>query len=289
MTTAVRFRGVSRHFGDVKAVDHVDLDVAPGEFFAMLGPSGSGKTTCLRLIAGFEHPTTGEIEIFGQPSSRIPPYRRPVNTVFQDYALFPHLNVTDNVAYGLMIAGQGKLERRRAAEEALELVALPGFGTRKPSELSGGQRQRVALARALVNKPKVLLLDEPLGASLASPSSSSPTTRARRSPWPTGWRYSTAEKSGRPGHRRTSMTGRKPRSWPISSARPTCCTPSLCSGSPGGTHMPACGRPRRGRGGRGPGRGGGDATGDATVPATGDEVRLTWDDDALHLMGGDDA
>jgi len=164
MTSAVRFRGVSRHFGDVKAVDRVDLDVAPGEFFAMLGPSGSGKTTCLRLVAGFEQPTAGEIEIFGEASSTIPPYRRPVNTVFQDYALFPHLNVTDNVAYGLMIAGQGKAQRRRAAEEALDLVALPGFGARKPSELSGGQRQRVALARALVNKPKVLLLDEPLGA-----------------------------------------------------------------------------------------------------------------------------
>ena len=164
MTSAVRFRGVSRHFGEVKAVDQVDLDVAPGEFFAMLGPSGSGKTTCLRLIAGFEQPTAGEISIFGAASSRIPPYRRPVNTVFQDYALFPHLNVIDNVAYGLMIAGRGKAERRRAAQDALDLVAMPDFGARKPSELSGGQRQRVALARALVNKPKVLLLDEPLGA-----------------------------------------------------------------------------------------------------------------------------
>ncbi len=164
MTSAVRFRGVSRHFGEVRAVDQVNLDVAPGEFFAMLGPSGSGKTTCLRLIAGFEQPTTGEIEIFGQPSSRIPPYKRPVNTVFQDYALFPHLNVIDNVAYGLRVAGRPKDERYGAARDALSLVALPGFADRKPSELSGGQRQRVALARALVNKPKVLLLDEPLGA-----------------------------------------------------------------------------------------------------------------------------
>lgn len=164
MTSAVRFCGVSHHFGEIKAVNQVSLEVASGEFFAMLGPSGSGKTTCLRLIAGFEQPTSGEIEIFGEASSRIPPYRRPVNTVFQDYALFPHLNVTENVAYGLMIAGHGKAQRLRAAEEALELVALPGFGNRKPSELSGGQRQRVALARALVNKPKVLLLDEPLGA-----------------------------------------------------------------------------------------------------------------------------
>ncbi len=164
MTPAVRFRGVSRHFGEVRAVDNVDLDVAPGEFFAMLGPSGSGKTTCLRLIAGFERPTSGSIEIFGEPSTNIPPYRRPVNTVFQDYALFPHLNVTDNVAFGLMVAGVGKAEREQEAQKTLELVALPGFGDRKPSQLSGGQRQRVALARALVNKPKVLLLDEPLGA-----------------------------------------------------------------------------------------------------------------------------
>lgn len=164
MTTAVAFRDVSRHFGTVRAVDGVSLEIAPGEFFAMLGPSGSGKTTCLRLIAGFERPDAGRIEIFGADATRTPPYRRPVNTVFQDYALFPHLNVLDNVAYGLMIAGVGRGERRRAAEEALELVALPGHGGRKPSELSGGQRQRVALARALVNKPKVLLLDEPLGA-----------------------------------------------------------------------------------------------------------------------------
>jgi putative spermidine/putrescine transport system ATP-binding protein len=164
MTTAVLFSGVSRHFGTVKAVDGVDLEVRAGEFFAMLGPSGSGKTTCLRLIAGFEQPTSGHIEIFGETAEGVPPYRRNVNTVFQDYALFPHLNVVDNVAYGLMIRGIGRTERRRAAEEALELVKLPGYGARRPSQLSGGQRQRVALARALVNKPKVLLLDEPLGA-----------------------------------------------------------------------------------------------------------------------------
>ena len=164
MTSAVKFSGVSRHFGAVRAVDDVDLDIRQGEFFAMLGPSGSGKTTCLRLIAGFEQPTAGAIEIFGEPTGSVPPYKRAVNTVFQDYALFPHLNVLDNVAYGLMIAGKGKAERHKEAEAALELVALPGYGTRKPSELSGGQRQRVALARALVNKPKVLLLDEPLGA-----------------------------------------------------------------------------------------------------------------------------
>jgi putative spermidine/putrescine transport system ATP-binding protein len=164
MTSAIRFLGVSRHYGDVKAVDRVDIDIAEGEFFAMLGPSGSGKTTCLRLIAGFERPTAGAIEIFGQVVQGTPPYKRNVNTVFQDYALFPHLNVRDNVAYGLMIAGQAKKTRHTAADEALEMVALGGYGDRKPSALSGGQRQRVALARALVNKPKALLLDEPLGA-----------------------------------------------------------------------------------------------------------------------------
>ena len=164
MSNAVTFTGVSRHFGPIRAVDGVDLDIAEGEFFAMLGPSGSGKTTCLRLIAGFEQPTSGSIRLFGESVTDLPPYRRAVNTVFQDYALFPHLNVLDNVAYGLMIAGQGRAERHREAETALEMVALPGYGKRRPSELSGGQRQRVALARALVNKPRVLLLDEPLGA-----------------------------------------------------------------------------------------------------------------------------
>lgn len=164
MTSAVFFSSVSRHFGQVKAVDAIDLDIHEGEFFAMLGPSGSGKTTCLRLIAGFEQPTAGHIEIFGETAEGIPPYRRNVNTVFQDYALFPHLNVLDNVAYGLMIRGQSKMQRARKAEEALDLVQLPGYGSRRPNQLSGGQRQRVALARALVNNPKVLLLDEPLGA-----------------------------------------------------------------------------------------------------------------------------
>lgn len=164
MIPAVSFDQISRHFGRVKAVDAVDLDIREGEFFAMLGPSGSGKTTCLRLIAGFERPTAGRLSIFGERAEDVPPYRRNVNTVFQDYALFPHLNVADNVAYGLMVKGVAKAERRRAAEEALELVKLPGYGARRPGQLSGGQRQRVALARALVNRPKVLLLDEPLGA-----------------------------------------------------------------------------------------------------------------------------
>jgi len=164
MTIAVSFRGVSRHYGQVRAVDNVDVEIAEGEFFAMLGPSGSGKTTCLRLIAGFEQATRGEIEIFGASMAGVPPYRRAVNTVFQDYALFPHLNVVDNVAFGLMVAGVPKAERLAAAEATLDLVQLADYGARKPSALSGGQRQRVALARALVNKPRVLLLDEPLGA-----------------------------------------------------------------------------------------------------------------------------
>jgi putative spermidine/putrescine transport system ATP-binding protein len=164
MTIAVSFQNICRHFGPVRAVDDVTLDIAEGEFFAMLGPSGSGKTTCLRLIAGFEQPTSGHMEIFGVTSEGVPPYQRNVNTVFQDYALFPHMTVLDNVAYGLMVKGIDKPTRHRKAQEALTLVALGGFGGRRPSQLSGGQRQRVALARALVNEPKVLLLDEPLGA-----------------------------------------------------------------------------------------------------------------------------
>jgi putative spermidine/putrescine transport system ATP-binding protein len=162
--TAVSFKGVARHFGPVRAVDGVDLDIAPGEFFAMLGPSGSGKTTCLRLIAGFEQPTAGEIAIFGEPVAGVPAYRRPVNTVFQDYALFPHMNVLANVCYGLTIRRVARAERDGLGRQALALVKLTGMETRKPAELSGGQRQRVALARALVVRPKVLLLDEPLGA-----------------------------------------------------------------------------------------------------------------------------
>ncbi|HSI39427.1 MAG TPA: ABC transporter ATP-binding protein [Xanthobacteraceae bacterium] len=161
---AVLFRGVVRHFGSVRAVDGVDLAVAPGEFFAMLGPSGSGKTTCLRLIAGFEQPDAGHIEIFGETMEGLPPYRRAVNTVFQDYALFPHLSVGENVAYGLRVRGVGRAERERLASEALAMVKLGGLEQRRPAQLSGGQRQRVALARALVLRPKVLLLDEPLGA-----------------------------------------------------------------------------------------------------------------------------
>ncbi len=164
MVAAVEFSAVSRHYGAVKAVDDVTISVAEGEFFSMLGPSGSGKTTCLRLIAGFEQPSFGSIKIFGKEAAGAPPYEREVNTVFQDYALFPHMNVLDNVAYGLHVKGIAKLEAYKRAEQALEQVALAEYGKRKPGELSGGQRQRVALARALVNQPRVLLLDEPLGA-----------------------------------------------------------------------------------------------------------------------------
>jgi len=161
---AVRFANVSRHFGEVKAVDDVNLDILDGEFFTMLGPSGSGKTTCLRMIAGFDHPTSGHIYLYGEEVSNLPPYERDVNTVFQDYALFPHMTVAENIAYGLMIKKVPKAEREQRVEEMLELVRLPGMAGRKPAQLSGGQRQRVALARALINKPGVLLLDEPLGA-----------------------------------------------------------------------------------------------------------------------------
>jgi putative spermidine/putrescine transport system ATP-binding protein len=161
---AVRFVGVTKRFGDVVAVDGVDLEVREGEFFSMLGPSGSGKTTCLRLIAGFETPTEGRIELGGQDVTGLAPYERDVNTVFQDYALFPHMTVEENVEYGLKVKKVPKAERHRRVVEALEMVRLADLGDRKPSQLSGGQRQRVALARALVNRPKVLLLDEPLGA-----------------------------------------------------------------------------------------------------------------------------
>jgi putative spermidine/putrescine transport system ATP-binding protein len=161
---AIRLTGLRKSFGPVEAVAGVDLDIADGEFFSMLGPSGSGKTTVLRLIAGFELPTAGSVELGGVEVTRKAPFERDVNTVFQDYALFPHMSVLDNVAYGLRVRGAGRRERRVQAEEALATVRLAGFGTRRPSQLSGGQRQRVALARALVNRPKVLLLDEPLGA-----------------------------------------------------------------------------------------------------------------------------
>ncbi len=162
--SAVRLADVSRHFGDVKALDGITLDIFDGEFFSMLGPSGSGKTTCLRLIAGFDQPSAGRVLLHDQDVTDLPPYERSVNTVFQDYALFPHMSVGENVAYGPMIRKVPKAERLRQVEEMLDLVQLPGLARRRPSQLSGGQRQRVALARALINHPRVLLLDEPLGA-----------------------------------------------------------------------------------------------------------------------------
>jgi len=170
--TAIELKDVSRVFavkqgsltGAVRAVDNVSLQIGDGEFFSMLGPSGSGKTTCLRMIAGFDRPTSGQILLNGQDVSNLPPFERDVNTVFQDYALFPHMTVGENVGYGLMIKKVAQAERLKRVDDMLDLVQLPGFGSRKPAQLSGGQRQRVALARALINHPKVLLLDEPLGA-----------------------------------------------------------------------------------------------------------------------------
>jgi putative spermidine/putrescine transport system ATP-binding protein len=161
---AVRLTGLRKTFGNVVALDHLDLEIADGEFFSLLGPSGSGKTTCLRLIAGFERPTSGIIELHGVDVSGRPPFEREVNTVFQDYALFPHMTVEQNVAYGLKVKKVAKSETAQRVGDALAMVRLEGLGARKPGQLSGGQRQRVALARALVNRPRVLLLDEPLGA-----------------------------------------------------------------------------------------------------------------------------
>jgi putative spermidine/putrescine transport system ATP-binding protein len=160
----VRLDGIRKTYGDVVAVDHVDLEIAAGEFFTLLGPSGSGKTTTLRLIAGFERPDRGRVELGGIDVTNRAPYERDVNTVFQDYALFPHMSVAENIAYGLRVKHVHRSERSRRVEDALRVVQLPGLGARRPVQLSGGQRQRVALARALVNSPKVLLLDEPLGA-----------------------------------------------------------------------------------------------------------------------------
>jgi putative spermidine/putrescine transport system ATP-binding protein len=161
---AVRLHELRKRYGQLAAVDGVELEIAAGEFFTMLGPSGSGKTTLLRMIAGFERPDSGTVELGGVDVTNQPPYARNVNTVFQDYALFPHMNVIENVEYGLRVRRIAKPERRRRAEAALEMVRLAGLGARKPVQLSGGQRQRVALARAIVNEPDVLLLDEPLGA-----------------------------------------------------------------------------------------------------------------------------
>jgi putative spermidine/putrescine transport system ATP-binding protein len=160
----IRLRGLVKRYGDLVAVDGIDLDVARGEFFTLLGPSGSGKTTTLRMIAGFERPDGGSVELAGRDVSQLPPFQRDVNTVFQDYALFPHLSVADNIGYGLRVRKVPREQRRKRVGDALEMVRLPGLGGRRPAQLSGGQRQRVALARAIVNRPQVLLLDEPLGA-----------------------------------------------------------------------------------------------------------------------------
>jgi putative spermidine/putrescine transport system ATP-binding protein len=160
----ITLSGIRKTYGDVVAVESVDLEIAQGEFFTMLGPSGSGKTTTLRIIAGFERPDSGRVLLGGRDVTGVPPYARDVNTVFQDYALFPHMTVSENVEYGLRVKGVKRPARRQRADEALKLVRLDGFGGRKPVQLSGGQRQRVALARAIVNHPRVLLLDEPLGA-----------------------------------------------------------------------------------------------------------------------------
>src|SRR5713101_974719 len=161
---AIHVAGLRKRYGDVVALADVDLDVRAGEFFTLLGPSGSGKTTLLRLIAGFERPDGGRIELGGSDVTQVPPFARNVNTVFQDYALFPHMTVAQNIEYGLRVRRVPRAERREKAGRALEMVRLPGLGGRKPAQLSGGQRQRVALARAIVNEPQVLLLDEPLGA-----------------------------------------------------------------------------------------------------------------------------
>ncbi len=160
----ISIRSVSRHFGAVRAVDDVSFDIARGEFFSLLGPSGCGKTTLLRILAGFEIPTTGEFLIDGHAMALVPPHERPTNMVFQNYAIFPHLSVAENIAYGLRKQRLSKAETDRIVAEALQLIKLPGYGSRRPDQLSGGQRQRVALVRALVCQPKVLLLDEPLGA-----------------------------------------------------------------------------------------------------------------------------
>jgi len=164
MPTAIALEDLSKHFAEVRAVDGLDLEIADGEFFSMLGPSGSGKTTVLRLVAGFERPTSGRILLAGEDVTDRPPFARDVNTVFQDYAIFPHMSVRQNVEYGLRVKRVPRGERRDRADQALATVRLEGYGERRPHQLSGGQRQRVALARALVNRPKVLLLDEPLGA-----------------------------------------------------------------------------------------------------------------------------
>ena len=164
MIKALKLRNINKNFNETVALDNIHLEINDGEFFSLLGPSGSGKTTCLKVIGGFEQPDSGNVSLFNENVTDIPPFKRNVNTVFQDYALFPHMNVEENVCYSLKIKKIPKIEQESQVEEMLSTVKLTGYEKRKPSELSGGQRQRVALARSLINKPKILLLDEPLGA-----------------------------------------------------------------------------------------------------------------------------
>ena len=164
MIKALELKNINKKFNETVALDNIHLEINDGEFFSLLGPSGSGKTTCLKVIGGFEQPDSGNVSLFNENVTNIPPFKRNVNTVFQDYALFPHMNVEENVCYSLKIKKIPKIEQESQVEEILSTVKLKGYEKRKPSELSGGQRQRVALARSLINKPKILLLDEPLGA-----------------------------------------------------------------------------------------------------------------------------
>ena len=264
MTTAVSFQHVSRHFWSVRAVDDVSLDIAEGEFFAMLGPSGSGKTTCLRLIAGFEQPTSGHIEIFGDTAEGVPPYRRNVNTVFQDYALFPHMTVRRKCRLWPDDQGRGTTRRsRRPRRSSPAMVKFKGFERRRPSQLSGGQRQRVALARALVNQPKVLLLDEPLGAlDLKLREQMQEELKALQKQLGITFVFVTHDQgealsmanrvaifnegkivqAGSPGRCLRAAPARA--SSPISSAPPTCCRRSFRGARAGRKRGPACGRRR---------------------------------------------
>ena len=251
---AVALEGVVKRFGDVVAVDGVSLEVRPGEFFSLLGPSGSGKTTCLRMIAGFEQPTEGRILLDGRDVSDLPPFERDVNTVFQDYALFPHMTVAQNVGYGLMVRKVPKEERTKRIADALEMVRLEHMGTRKPAQLSGGQRQRVALARSLVMRPKVLLLDEPLGAlDLKLRQAMQIELKEIQQGVSLTFIYVTHDqeealtmsdrlavfnqgRSSRWAHRPRSTNGRPRHSSPASSACPTCSKVRSRSGSPGDDH-----------------------------------------------------
>lgn len=226
---AVEIRDVTKRFlgpggrpeSGVVAVDDVSLQIRDGEFFSLLGPSGCGKTTTLRMIAGFEHPTSGEIYIHGKPMGLTPPYQRNTNMVFQSYALFPHMTIARNVAFGLEMRKVPKQEVERRVQEALDMVRLPNFGSRRPNQLSGGQQQRIALARALVNRPEVLLLDEPLGAPTKRRKSSSTQRSWRSRPFirhPRSW--TSLSSSATSVRQRPSMTGFGQRSRPNEQGNP---------------------------------------------------------------------